>query len=357
MLVRLYINNYKCFSNTLLDTDNQSSLLLIGKNGAGKTGLMEVLGILQTIGRGEHRVELVANEENIPRWSTEKSFSFEVEASIGGTLFKYTLCLELPDKFSKFRIVDERLEVDKVPVLNRELSNVSLNGKAVFSIDWHYFALPLIFSHDENTKIITFRNWLANMLLLSPNPRAMRDVSDGESDYLNASCDNFVDFLITQMSRDYSLFPTVREHVCAVLDDFSSLKTVLLGEKAKRLDVAFDGLLKDIRFSQLSDGEKIFILQAVILTLATRNSEVFVFWDEPDNYLAQGEIQAFSRQLRSSFSKQGQIIMTSHNIQTALTFSRDNTLILSRKNHTTPTKIEKIPAHIDFLSTVEDAQI
>lgn len=356
MIVSLYINNYKCFFNTSLQTEQLRSVLLIGKNGVGKTGLMEVLGILQAIGRGEHRVERVATEENIPTWSNEKNFSFELEAKIGELQFRYKLHLDMPDRFSKFRIADELLEVNKTPIFNRTLSSVSLNGKAAFSIDWHYFALPLIFENDRNTPVIIFRNWLATMLLLSPNPRTMRDVTNGETDYLNADCDNFVDFLITQINRDYSRFQSVREQVCAVMHDFSALKTVSVGENAKRLDVAFNGLSKDIRFGQLSDGEKIFILQAVILTLAMHNSEVFVFWDEPDNYLAQGEIQAFVRQLRSSFAKQGQIIITSHNQQTALAFSRENTLMLSRLNHSTPTNIGKIPDDIDFLSAVEDSQ-
>ena len=65
---------------------------------------------------------------------------------------------------------------------------------------------------------------------------------------------------------------------------------------------------------------------------------LFCFWDEPDNYLSLAEISHFILQLRRSFSKQGQIVMTSHNEETIRRFSDENTWLVFRSSHLEPTQ-------------------
>ena len=356
MLLNLYIHNYKCFQNFNFDTDKEPSLLIVGKNGVGKTCLMEVLNIFQAIGRGEHRIEKIVNEESLTLWNKKKELLFEMNVNINSNNFKYKLCLEMPENFYKFRIKLEELIVNKTEVLKREPALVSLNNRTEFSIDWHYVALPLIFDYNENKHIITFRNWLANMLLLSPIPHIIKDISDNETEYLTNSCENFIDFFINQINKDYSLFQNIQVYVRSMLDDFNTLKSVSLGERIKRLDVSFNNIEKDIRFSHLSHGEKIFLIHAVVVALATKKKDLFVFWDEPDSYLARGEIQAFIRQLRATFAKKNQIIMTSHCEDTVRSFSKENTRILERSNHSSPVNIKKISPDVDFLDAVEEAE-
>ena len=56
MIQRIYINNYWCFENLDINLRDKASVLLIGKNGVGKTSLGNSLKILQSIGRGSNRV-------------------------------------------------------------------------------------------------------------------------------------------------------------------------------------------------------------------------------------------------------------------------------------------------------------
>ncbi|MBZ5594234.1 MAG: AAA family ATPase [Acidobacteriia bacterium] len=49
MIRRLYVHNFRCLTNFTLPVSSQSSVLLIGNNGSGKTTVGLALEILQKI--------------------------------------------------------------------------------------------------------------------------------------------------------------------------------------------------------------------------------------------------------------------------------------------------------------------
>ena len=57
MLERLYVHNFRCLENFEFKPGETPSVLLIGKNGTGKSTIRQVLAILQAIGRGEGQVK------------------------------------------------------------------------------------------------------------------------------------------------------------------------------------------------------------------------------------------------------------------------------------------------------------
>jgi predicted ATPase len=90
-------------------------------------------------------------------------------------------------------------------------------------------------------------------------------------------------------------------------------------------------------FADLSDGEKCFMICAVVLAANDAFSPLVCFWDEPDNYLALDEVGHFVMALRQAFQSGGQFIATSHNPEAIRRFSDENTIVLSRKSHLEPT--------------------
>jgi hypothetical protein len=95
-------------------------------------------------------------------------------------------------------------------------------------------------------------------------------------------------------------------------------------------------------FEDLSDGEKCFMICALVVAANARYGPVFCFWDEPDNYLALSEVGHLVLALRKAFQSAGQFIATSHNPQVIRSFSEDNTFVLYRNSHIEPTQVRPL---------------
>ncbi|MGO8698774.1 MAG: AAA family ATPase [Limisphaerales bacterium] len=80
---RLYVHNFRCLENFELPIADRSSVLLIGKNGAGKTTVGFALEILQRIARGTNRVKDVVTPKDLARGHTDAPMRFEIEVKLG----------------------------------------------------------------------------------------------------------------------------------------------------------------------------------------------------------------------------------------------------------------------------------
>jgi ABC-type cobalamin/Fe3+-siderophores transport system ATPase subunit len=97
-----------------------------------------------------------------------------------------------------------------------------------------------------------------------------------------------------------------------------------------------------IPFTDLSDGEKCFMICAMVLAANDAYGPLVCFWDEPDSHLALSEVGHFMMALRKAFQSGGQFITTSHNSEAIRRFSEENTLVLYRKNHLEPTQVRPL---------------
>jgi len=124
-----------------------------------------------------------------------------------------------------------------------------------------------------------------------------------------------------------------------VMPDLKDIKNPVIGKDSRSLVVQFSngqGTMS-IPFGDLSDGEKCFMICALVLAASDAYGPLFCFWDEPDSHLALPEVGQFVLSLRRAFQSEAQFIMTSHNSEAIRRFSDDNTLVLSRRNHLEPT--------------------
>ena len=97
-----------------------------------------------------------------------------------------------------------------------------------------------------------------------------------------------------------------------------------------------------VPFADLSDGEKCFMICAMVLAANHAYGPLVCFWDEPDNYLALDEVGHFVMALRKAFQLGGQFIATSHNPEAIRVFSDENTLFLHRRSHLDPTTVRPL---------------
>jgi hypothetical protein len=132
-----------------------------------------------------------------------------------------------------------------------------------------------------------------------------------------------------------------------VMPDLVDIKNPLIGKDSRSIVVQFDNrgspaVSVDVPFEDLSDGEKCFMICAIVLAANHAYGPLLCFWDEPDNYLALDEVGHFVLALRKAFQSGGQFIATSHNPEAIRSFSDENTLLLYRKSHLEPTIIRPL---------------
>ncbi len=351
---RFYVHNFRCLENFDLPIADKPSCLLIGKNGAGKTTVARALEVLQKIARGTNRIKDVVGPNDITAGRTDIPMRFEIEAQLHGKIYSYTLAMELPDGFREMRIFEEILKVDGVTVYERELAQVVLYkyrdrvGKelndAHFSIDWHMVALPLVQLPPSDGRISIFIEWLSRMLILRPMPGLISGNSDGETEKPRSDVTDFGAWfygLLGSVPSAYSKFDMCMKRF---MPDAGSVRNVPAGTNAKSLIIQFETQqgTRDIQFSELSDGEKCFMICAIVVAASDAYTPLFCFWDEPDNYLALSEVGDFVMMLRSAFADKGQLVVTSHNPEAIQRFSYENTLLLSRKSHLEPVVVRSL---------------
>jgi len=129
-----------------------------------------------------------------------------------------------------------------------------------------------------------------------------------------------------------------------VMPDLKDIKNPLVGRDSRSLVVQFSNDQGSVAlpFEDLSDGEKCFMICALVLAANGAYGPLFCFWDEPDNYLALDEVGHFVLALRRAFQSGGQFIATSHNAEAIRRFSAENTLFLHRKSHLEPTIVRPL---------------
>jgi hypothetical protein len=276
---------------------------------------------------------------------------FEIAVNLNGENYEYSIALEVPRGFKELRVMEERLSVAGRPVYSREMARVHLaktrqEREATFPIDWHLVALPIVQEQSEYDPIFVFKKWLARMLILRPVPSLISGDSKEESLEPNLTVSNFGAWFSGLLGGAPSAYTKIDAYLKQVMPDFKDIKNPLIGVDSRSLSVHFSnsqGTL-NLPFEDLSDGEKCFMICALVLATNEAYGPLLCFWDEPDNYLALSEVGHFIMALRTAFRSGGQFIATSHNPEAISRFSEENTLLLSRRSHLEPTIVKPIEA-------------
>jgi ABC-type cobalamin/Fe3+-siderophores transport system ATPase subunit len=349
MISRLYVHNFRCLENFELPISGYTSVLLIGKNGSGKTTVGLALEILQRIARGTNRVDDLVKPKDFSRGRSDVPMRFEIEVALDDKIYEYVIAFEFPKGFKELRVLEEKLAVDGKPVFTREIAQVHLaktgqESEGKFFIDWHLVALPIVQERSTTDPLSSFKQWLGRMLILRPIPSLILGESKKETLQPNLQVTDFGAWfsgLVAEAPGAYSKF---EEYLKQMMPDLKDIQNPLIGTDSRSLIVQFSNDLGNLKlpFEDLSDGEKCFMICALVLAANKAYGSVLCFWDEPDNYLALSEVGHFVLALRKAFESEGQFIATSHNPEAIDRFSKENTLVLYRKSHLEPTLVRPL---------------
>jgi hypothetical protein len=188
------------------------------------------------------------------------------------------------------------------------------------------------------------------MLILAPAPSLILGESSRETLEPNVQVTNFAAWFSGLLANKPSAYSKIDEYLKQVIPDLEDIKNPVIGMDSRSLVLQFSARegspalteRLNVPFGDLSDGEKCFMICAMVLATNDASGPVFCFWDEPDNYLAIQEVGHFVMDLRRAFQAGGQFIATSHNQEAIQRFSDENTLVLYRNSHLEPTIVRPL---------------
>lgn len=349
MINRLYVHNYRCLENFEMLLGGLPSSLLIGRNGAGKSTVREVLRILQSIGRKGNRVRDLVRPRDIGRRNHDEPVRIELEAILNDKVYAYVLAFELPEGFRELRVLEESLTVDGIPKFTREVAEMKFPrkdgvGEGVMRVDWHLVGLPLVQARSEIDPVHIFMQWLSRMVILAPVPSRIDGASEGETLEPHYEGTNLGAWWAGLLAHSPAAYADIDQTLRRMMPDLKDIKNPIIAEDARSLLLHFgsQSSLLPLSFNALSDGEKCMFIWALVVAANKAYGPLFCFWDELDSHLAMSEVGDATTEIRQAFRAGGQFVAVSHNAETIRQFTPDNIFLLDRRGHLEPTIIRKL---------------
>ena len=319
MLTRLYANNYRCMVNFEMHFDRIN--IIVGPNGSGKSSIFDLLFNIRRLLVDNARISDVFPEDDVTVWvrNSLQTFELDVEGECG--LYTYRLTISHNPALGKQRIELEQLLLQGKPLFEFEIGEVQLyhddhTPGPPYTFDWNMSALATVAPRGDNTRLTWFKKWVANLFVVSLQPKAMTAVTTTESDWLNRDGTNFASWYryVSQEFQDkvFVLTERLRKSIPGFhafkLEQAGKQRILKVGfksEDAKSESVYFD-------FDRLSDGQRVMIV-LYSLVLGLQDFGLALFLDEPENYVSLPEIQPWLMELNDACGEEfPQAVLISH---------------------------------------------
>jgi len=307
MIKKIYIDNFRCLVNFKIDL--QANQLWLGTNGTGKSSVIDVLCKIQRVLDGDS-VEDIFSVDDLTLWQKKSVQTIGFTMTIDQDQYEYELIVECDRDRRRCHIQKEHLKWNGETFfffghseghlseahlfrINRETGRVEEGAR--FGADWTRSVIPTIGERDDNKPLIQFRRTVQNKwLLVHPIPALVEDIATGETSRLQPYAQNFAQWYRHTIQENPEIGGEVFAALKQVLPEFTSLSLPEFGD-ARRLTAKFS--FGDIRFRNLSDGQRQLIVLHVILSLLKHNHSVLLI-DEPDNFVCLREIQPWLLELQ-----------------------------------------------------------
>ena len=338
MLQRLYIDNYRHLVNFELRLRELS--LLLGRNGAGKTSVLDVVLAIRRLLNGTARVidPDTFPTKTLTRWQNRELQVFEIEARLDAELFCYRLEIQHQRAGRQRRIGLERLTCNEGLLFNCALGSVQLyrddhSAGPRYDVDWSESALARVAAGKDNRRLTRFRDFMTRVVVCSIHPASFRAESSDEHTLLEHDARNFADWYRHVLLEHPHLIADFNSAMAEVVDGFHALRLERVGQDTRALMVQFDedGNDYELRFDEISDGQRALIALYGLIHLAKDQGHA-LFLDEPDNYVALPEIQPWLIKLADVCGDSvAQAVICSHHPELIDYLGGSSGLLLSRE--------------------------
>ena len=310
MLTRLYIDNFRCFEK--FEWRPGRKQLILGRNGTGKTSLMDALGAVCRAASGD-RIEQCFKLSQRTRWLDQPEQVFEIEARLVGGNYRYRLVIEPWGEPAQPRVRSETVYLNDDSIFEFGNGEVVVYNALVgqsYTLDQSRSAL----STSGNRQLTEFREWLAGISCWHINPVSMGSQAEREEIAPRIDLADYAAWyrhLVQAYPRESTVF------LKDLRDSLDGLDQLVLADAGENFRILYAEFLRDgksirISFAQLSDGQRCLICLYAILHFVVAKGETVII-DEPDNFISLREIQPWLMSIEEmADNNDGQVILISH---------------------------------------------
>lgn len=271
MFKRLHVDNYKCLVN--FDLAFQELTLLLGRNGTGKTSVLDIIYALRLLLSGTHRITdpEIFPSRTLTAWQTGMLQVFEVEAELPGDTLVYRLQIEHDTKNHQSRISDESLcDGNGRPLFEFKRGEVHLyrddhSPGPVFPADWTESALGRVVPGPDNTRLTRFLEFIRKVLVCRLDPAGFEPETKRHHVLLARDGHNFSSWYQQFQLEQPGQVEQFRKALEDVIDGFCQVRLPQVGrntraftmdfdENGKRYELGLDG--RAIRPRGISEGDR-----------------------------------------------------------------------------------------------------
>ena len=348
MFKRLYCNNYRGLVNFEIELDELT--LLLGRNGSGKTSVLDVMFALCRLLDGSAKVTDtgIFPERTLTRWQSRREQTFELDVELdvelNGSLqrvpFTYRLEVEHEEGTRKARITRELLTTSGKPLFRSDLGSVQLfrddhTEGPMFLADWSASALARVQPGPDNKMLTRFVEFMGNVIVCGLSPARFEIEAGQESERLSRDATNFAAWYRHILQENPGQVAELSSELRKVIEGFDQLRLEKAGLDVRALMVSFaeeGGNSYSLRLDEISDGERALIALYALAKL-TADQDCALFLDEPENFVALAEIQPWLNKIADSCGESlPQVVMCSHHPELIDYLGRENGILLSREN-------------------------
>jgi predicted ATPase len=319
MITRVYIDNFRCFSNFEFKPDKMN--LLIGLNGTGKSSFIELISKLLELVLNGQEVSRLFVADDLTKWDSRVRQKYEIDVNLAGAKYSYTLSIEHDIDNDVVSLIEERVTCGGKNLFRYESGIVHLHrndgseGTQFAMKDVRSF-LSQIEERPETRDLLLFLEYLRGIHIQKLDPTRISSISQEENQALQADGSNFASWYrhISQerMGDLTELFANLKK----AIPDFHSLALIEAGKQGRTRELVVklrssEGSTYMLDFRALSDGQRILIILFTLLIEFNGGTKTLLL-DEPENYVSLPEIQPWLVQLDDALGDDGQLLLISH---------------------------------------------
>ncbi len=336
MIKRIYIDNFRCFSNFELRPDRIN--LLFGANGAGKSSFVDALERLVRLALGGHEVEEIFTLGDLTRWDDRVEQRFELDLEVDGEVFVYgvTLC---STSGAGMTLREERVSCGSQILFRYEDGDVHLyrnNGSegTSFPFRGNRSFLGGIEERPETSRLTKFLTRLGTLRSYKLQPATMGSVSHEEQTHLLKDGMNFASWYRSMSQERAGDLPQLFDRLGEALPGFKALALKGAGKQGRTRDLVVQmrtgkEQAYELDFENVSDGQRaLTALYAVLMDVAA--GPQILLMDEPENYVGISELQPWLQALDEALGDRGQLFLISHHPEGIDYLAPENPLLFER---------------------------